>query len=54
MFEVTGRLKIREGRLDGLSAAGRFERLGGHVTFNRYSVLQGLDTDIQALHEVPA
>jgi quinol monooxygenase YgiN len=30
------------------------EELGGHVTFNRYSLLQGLDSDIQVLHEVPA
>jgi quinol monooxygenase YgiN len=30
------------------------ERLAGHVTFNRYSLLQGLDSDIQVLDEVPA
>jgi quinol monooxygenase YgiN len=30
------------------------ERLAGHVTFNRYALLQGLDSDIQVLHEVPA
>jgi quinol monooxygenase YgiN len=30
------------------------ERLAGHVTFNRYSLLQGLDSDIPVLHEVPA
>jgi hypothetical protein len=30
------------------------ERLAGHVEFNRYSLLQGLDSDIQVLHEVPA
>ena len=30
------------------------ERLAGHVKFNRYSLLQGLDSDIQVLHEVPA
>jgi quinol monooxygenase YgiN len=30
------------------------ERLAGHVTFDRYSLLQGLDSDIQILHEVPA
>ncbi len=29
------------------------ERLAGHVTFNRYSLLQALDSDIQALDEVP-
>ncbi|HEX6664041.1 MAG TPA: hypothetical protein VF025_10225 [Gaiellaceae bacterium] len=30
------------------------ERLAGHVTFNRYSLLQALDSNIQALDEVPA
>jgi quinol monooxygenase YgiN len=30
------------------------ERLAGHVKFNRYSLLQGLDSDIQVLHEIPA
>jgi quinol monooxygenase YgiN len=30
------------------------ERLAGHVTFNRYSLLQGLDVDIKVLDEVPA
>jgi quinol monooxygenase YgiN len=30
------------------------ERLAGHVTFNRYSLLQGLDSDIPVLHEIPA
>jgi hypothetical protein len=30
------------------------ERLAGHVTFNRFSLLQGLDSDIQVPHEVPA
>ena len=30
------------------------ERLAGHVKFNRYSLLQGLDSDIQLPHEVPA
>jgi quinol monooxygenase YgiN len=30
------------------------ERLAGHVTFNRYSLLQGLDSDIQIPDEVPA
>jgi quinol monooxygenase YgiN len=30
------------------------ERLAGHVTFNRYSMLQGLDSDIPVLHEVRA
>jgi quinol monooxygenase YgiN len=30
------------------------ERLAGHVKFNRYSLLQGLDNDINAPHEVPA
>jgi quinol monooxygenase YgiN len=34
--------------------AGLMERLAGHVKFNRYSLLQGLDSDIQVLHEVPA
>ena len=34
--------------------AGLLEMLAGHVTFNRYSLLQGLDTEIQVLHEVPA
>jgi quinol monooxygenase YgiN len=30
------------------------ENLAGHVTFNRYSLLQGLDSDIQVPDEVPA
>jgi quinol monooxygenase YgiN len=30
------------------------QRLAGHVKFNRYSLLQGLDSDIQVPHEVPA
>jgi quinol monooxygenase YgiN len=30
------------------------EKLAGHVEFNRYSLLQGLDSDIQVLHEVRA
>ena len=30
------------------------ERLAGHVTFNRYSLLQGLDADITARDRVPA
>jgi quinol monooxygenase YgiN len=30
------------------------ERLAGHVTFNRYCLLQGLDAKIKALDEVPA
>ena len=30
------------------------ERLAEHVKFNRYSLLQGLDSDIQVLDEVPA
>jgi quinol monooxygenase YgiN len=30
------------------------ERLAGHVEFNRYSFLQGLESDIQVLDEVPA
>jgi quinol monooxygenase YgiN len=34
--------------------AGLIERLAGHVTFNRYSLLQALDSDIQVLDEVPA
>ena len=34
--------------------AALIERLAGHVTFNRYSLLQGLDSDIQLPHEVPA
>jgi quinol monooxygenase YgiN len=31
-----------------------FERLAGHVNFNRYSLLQGLDSDIPVHDEVPA
>ena len=34
--------------------AGLIERLAGHVTFNRYSLLQALDSDIQVRDEVPA
>ena len=34
--------------------AALIERLAGHVTFNRYSLLKGLDSDIQVPHEVPA
>lgn len=30
------------------------EKLAGHVTFNRYSLLQGLGSDIQVPHEVTA
>jgi quinol monooxygenase YgiN len=30
------------------------EKLAGHVTFHRYSLLQGLGSDIQVLHEVRA
>ena len=30
------------------------ERLAGHVDFNRYSLLQGLDSDIRVPHEVSA
>jgi quinol monooxygenase YgiN len=30
------------------------ERLAGHVEFNRYSFLQGLESDIEVLDEVPA
>jgi quinol monooxygenase YgiN len=30
------------------------DRLTGHVEFNRYSLLQGLDTDMKAAHEVRA
>jgi quinol monooxygenase YgiN len=30
------------------------ERMAGHVTFNRYSLLQGLDSEIPVLDEVPA
>jgi quinol monooxygenase YgiN len=30
------------------------QRLAGHVTFNRYSLLQGLDSDIEVLDQVPA
>lgn len=30
------------------------ERLAGHVTFNRYALLQGLESDIPVLDEVPA
>ena len=34
--------------------ADAMESLAGHVEFNRYSLLQGLDSDIQVPHEVPA
>ena len=34
--------------------AGLIERLAGHVTFNRYSLLQALDSDIHVRDEVPA
>jgi hypothetical protein len=30
------------------------ERMAGHVTFNRYSLLQGLESEIPVLDEVPA
>jgi quinol monooxygenase YgiN len=30
------------------------ERLAGHVNFNRYSLLQGLESDIAVLDRVPA
>ena len=30
------------------------EKMAGHLTFNRYSLLQGLDSDIPAVDEVPA
>ena len=30
------------------------ERMAGHVKFNRYSLLQGLEGEIPVLHEVPA
>jgi quinol monooxygenase YgiN len=30
------------------------ERMARHVTFNRYSLLQGLERDIEVLDEVPA
>ena len=30
------------------------KRLAGHVAFNRYSLLQALDSNIQVLDEVPA
>ena len=30
------------------------EKLAEHVKFNRYSLLQGLDSDIQVLDELPA
>jgi quinol monooxygenase YgiN len=30
------------------------ERLAAHVKFNRYSLLQGLDSDVSVLDEVPA
>jgi quinol monooxygenase YgiN len=30
------------------------DRLAGHVKFNRYSLLQGLDSDVPVLHEVSA
>jgi quinol monooxygenase YgiN len=29
------------------------ERMAGHVTFNRYSLLQGLESEIPVLDEVP-
>ena len=29
------------------------EKLAGHVAFNRYSLLQGLDSDIQVSQQVP-
>jgi hypothetical protein len=28
--------------------------MAGHVKFNRYSLLQGLESEIPVLHEVPA
>jgi quinol monooxygenase YgiN len=34
--------------------AGLIERLAGVVPFKRFSLLQGLDVDIAAQHEVPA
>ena len=34
--------------------AALLERLAGHVAFKRYSLLQGLDGDVPALHEVTA
>jgi quinol monooxygenase YgiN len=33
--------------------ADLIDRLAGHVDFNRYSLLQGLESDIE-LHEIPA
>jgi quinol monooxygenase YgiN len=34
--------------------AALIDRLAGLVTFNRFSLLQGLDTDIEVREEVPA
>jgi quinol monooxygenase YgiN len=34
--------------------AALLEKVAGHVSFNRYSLLQGLDSDIKVPHEVPA
>jgi len=33
--------------------AGLIEKLAGHVEFNRYSLLQGLESDIQVRRDVP-
>ena len=34
--------------------AALIEQMSGHVTFNRYSLLQGLDTDVPALDPLTA
>jgi quinol monooxygenase YgiN len=34
--------------------AALLEKVAGHVNFNRYSLLQGLESDIQVPHEVTA
>jgi len=52
MFEVTARLTLYGEPSPVL--AELIERLAGAVTFNRYSLLQGLDSDIKVPHEVPA
>ncbi len=34
--------------------AAAFEQLAGHVTYTQFSLLQGLDVDVETRHEVPA
>jgi hypothetical protein len=46
MFEVMARLKIRDGELDGFKADA--------VAFRRFSLLQGLEVDLEARDEVTA